>query len=146
MATVLIREKGEDTKRRRGGRVKTKAALGEADVEGVLQEGPQTLFILHLYSCLMYQRLPKRLGAGDLRFGVPLCQALDELALVTSPALTPASRHPSIPGHMLAGSWLLSVIHVLPGWGGVTGLLGLSWGLLSPVTPAAKHTRAPVRG
>lgn len=48
----------------------------------VLQEGPQTLFIPHPHLFLTHQRPRNRLGTGELRFGVPLCQALDELLLV----------------------------------------------------------------
>lgn len=72
MATVLMREKGKDTekKRRGGGRAKAQAALGEADVEAELRQGPQTLFLLRLHSFLMYQGSPQKRGARDLRFGV----------------------------------------------------------------------------
>lgn len=78
MTSVLIRDRrGEDVKRRGvacGDRGKlTHGTYRARHREGCSQRHPN----LHLF--LTYQRPPNmRPGTHDLRFGVPLCQALDE--------------------------------------------------------------------
>lgn len=78
MTSVLIREKEEGHRGKRGGgRAETeqpwelKHGVHSMIRSEVLQERPQTPCIPHPHLPLTHQRPRNRLGTGELRFGVP---------------------------------------------------------------------------